>query len=105
MPKRNGRPAAPARNMLNRSNTLGDNLAHVRTQALRRRRPQRAAEFVWRLGAWAFFEFVDDLGRHNDIHDLDRRLERYASVDADAARRLGGDRIPPLPRRTVGGRQ
>jgi hypothetical protein len=99
---RNGRPAAPARNKsIGNSNTSLRNLAELRTQATRRRRRQLMAEIVWRLGARAFFEFVDELDRHFDIPDLDRRLERYANVDPALVALLGADTFPASPMRVV----
>src|SRR5690242_1707149 len=55
-----------------------------------------------RLGARAYFGFVDEFDRHDDIPDLDRRLERYANADPNLVARLGADQFPAGPLRIVG---
>ena len=73
---------------------------------LARARRQRAAERLHRLGARAVFELLDEIGRHHPAtaEDIDRRLERYAArSNAELLRETGGDRLPALPMRIVGG--
>lgn len=60
-------------------------------------RRQRLSEIVWRLGARAFSEFVNELDRNYAIPDLDRRLEKYANADPELVALLGGDRMVPNP--------
>ena len=75
-----------------------------KSQALARLRRQHHVEQIHRLGARVLFELVDELGRvHGLGDDLDRRLERYAGVDPEVLRAVGGDRFPAPPMRIVGG--
>jgi hypothetical protein len=74
-----------------------------RTAELKRQRRMRLADKAWKLGPRAYFEFLDELDRHYDIPDLDRRLERYANIDPKALSFLGGDRFPEGPMRAVTG--
>jgi len=66
-------------------------------QQLSRLRRQRQVEqlcHVLRL----VFELLDELGRHHGIaEDIDRRLARYAGLDPEFLRALGGDRFPGTP--------
>jgi hypothetical protein len=79
-------------------------LAERRSAELRRVRRRRMAEIVWRLGARAFFEFIDELDRHHGLDDdLDRRLEKYATADPKLIALLGGDQFPAGPTRIFGG--
>jgi hypothetical protein len=79
-------------------------LAKLQAQANRRRRRQRMAELVWKLGARAFFEFIDEPDRHYGLDDdLDRRLERYANDDPTLIALLGSDQFPAGPTRIIGG--
>ena len=65
---------------------------------LRRQRRQRMAAAVHALGARVLFELIDEIGRHHDIDaDVDRRLGRYAALDRNMLRAVGGDRLPPPP--------
>jgi len=59
------------------------------------------AEIVWQLGLRAFFEFVDELDRHFDIPDLDRRLDRYTDLHLDILRSLGVNKFPAPVTRLV----
>jgi hypothetical protein len=76
-----------------------------RAQAQRRLYRQRLTERVYRLGVRAVFELVDEIGRHHpDIaDDIDERLERYAGLDPNMLRAVGGDQFPASPVRIVGG--
>jgi hypothetical protein len=72
-------------------------------QAERRLRRRYLAQRIHALGARALLELVEELDRHHALGaDLDRRLERYAALDAQVLRALGADRFPPLPFRAVG---
>jgi hypothetical protein len=108
--KRNGRPPAPARNtsdhrVIGNGNAAIHSLAKLQEQANRRRRRQRMAALAWRLGARAYFEFLDELDRHYDTPDLDRRLEKYANADPNMVALLGGDQFPEGPTRIIEGGQ
>ena len=71
--------------------------------AHRRLRRQRLVERVHRLGVRAVFELLDELDRHYDLGgSLDRRLSRYAELDPMLLHAIGGDRLPPVPLRSVG---
>jgi hypothetical protein len=96
------RESGPKR-FIGNSSAPKHNLIELREQATRRQRRQRMAEIVWRLGARAFFEFIDELDRHFDIPDLDRRLEKYANANPELVALLGGARFPSGPTRLVGG--
>ena len=79
-------------------------ISAARQAAARRLRRQRLVEAIARLGApRIWFEFVDELIRHHpDIaDDIDRRLARYAAVDAEILAAVGGDRFPMSPTRAV----
>src|SRR5438552_4756992 len=70
------------------------------TQAQQRLRRQRHVEQLHRLGARVLFELVDELDRHHGLgDDLDRRLERYAALDAELIAVVGADQFPALPTR------
>lgn len=75
---------------------------------LRRLQLQRMVAAVHALGPRAVFELLDEIGRHHDIaNDIDRRLERYAALDRNMLRAVGGDRFAPWPslRVVAGGRR
>jgi hypothetical protein len=75
-------------------------LKQAATQRLRR---MRLVERVHRLGPRVMYELLDEFDRHYGIGaDLDRRLERYAGLDARVLRAVGGDCFPRLPIRVVG---
>ena len=81
-----------------------DNRRILRDQAARCLRRQHLARQVHALGDRVLFEFIDELDRAHDLgEDLDRRLERYAGLDAELLRALGGDCFPPAPLRAIGG--
>jgi hypothetical protein len=77
---------------------------NVAARDLRRR---RHVEAIWLLGARVIFELIDELDRHFELGEgLDRRLARYAALDHDIVRLVGGDRFPPSPLHlVVGGRR
>jgi hypothetical protein len=67
-------------------------------------RRQRQVERLHALGARAVFELLDELDRHHRLgDDLDRRLDRYASLDPALVAAVGGDRFPHPALRVVGG--
>jgi hypothetical protein len=56
------------------------------------------------LGARALGEFVDELVRNYPAEigaDIDRRFERYAAIDPQMLRAVGGDRFASPPLRVV----
>jgi hypothetical protein len=58
-------------------------------------RRQREVETICRTPRLVF-ELLNEIGRyHGIVDDIDRRLERYAALDLDLLRALGGDRFPP----------
>ena len=63
-------------------------------QALRR---QRHIEQLHRLGPRVLAELLAEIERHHPeiVDDIDRRLARYAELDPEILRALGGDRFPP----------
>lgn len=70
----------------------------------RRLRRQCAVERVHRLGARVVYELLDEIDRYHDLgDDLDCRLDRYAALNPDVLRALGGDRLPAPPIHRVGG--
>ena len=72
-------------------------------QAQRRLRRQRQVERIHGFGARVFFELIDQLDREHDLGgDLDRQLERFAALDPEILRGVGGDRFAPMPVRLVG---
>jgi hypothetical protein len=79
-------------------------ISATQSQSLVRLRRQRHVEQIHRLGARIVFELLDELDRHHGLGaDLDRRLERYSSVEPDILAALGGDRFAAAPLRLVGG--
>lgn len=81
--------------------SLSQNPIHA--QAQRRLRRQQLAQQVHRLGARVLFEFLAEIDRYHDLgDDLDQRLERYARLEPDVLRAVGGDRFPPSPLRAIG---
>ena len=78
--------------------------AILQWQAQQRIRREHLTRRVHRLGARVLFELLDELDRHHGLgDDLDRRLGRFAAIDADMLRRIGGDSFAPAPTRVVGG--
>jgi hypothetical protein len=57
------------------------------------------------LGARALAELLREIGAETlHMTTIEAAVERYAQLDPDALRRLGGDRFPPRPSlRIVGG--
>jgi hypothetical protein len=65
-------------------------------------RRQRQVERICRIPRLVA-ELLDEIDRHHGLGaDLDRRLERFAGLDPDLLRALGGDRFPPSPMRAIG---
>jgi hypothetical protein len=72
-------------------------------QAERQLRRRYLAQRIHALGARVLLELVEELDRHHELGaDLDRRLERYASLDPALLRALGADHFAPEPIRIVG---
>ena len=81
-----------------------DNRKALRDQAERRLQRQHLVRTVYRLGARVLFELIDELDHHHGLgDDLDRRLQRYARLDAELLHAVGGDGFPSAPLRLVGG--
>jgi len=81
-----------------------DNRKALRDQAERRLQRQHLVRTVYRLGARVLFELIDELDHHHGLgDDLDRRLQRYARLDAELLHAAGRDRFPSAPLRLVGG--
>jgi hypothetical protein len=50
------------------------------------------------------YELLAELDRYHNLgEDLDRRLARYAAIDLNVLRLLGGASIPPAPIHLIGG--
>jgi|HubBroStandDraft_4_1064222.scaffolds.fasta_scaffold1020535_2 hypothetical protein len=70
-------------------------MSRVVLNALRQRRQVQA---VYCLGSRAVGELIDEIGRHHGITaDIDRRLARYAAIDPEMLRAVGGNRWPIAP--------
>ena len=65
------------------------------------RRNERALDT--RLRRQHFFELIAEIERRYGLPDLDERIERYARVDRDVLRWLGGDQFAPAPIHLVAG--
>jgi hypothetical protein len=77
---------------------LPENFQEVVQRQLRR---QRQVEHICRT-ARLVFELLNELDRYHGLgDDLDRRLARYAAIDHEILRALGGDRFPSMPLRTM----
>jgi hypothetical protein len=75
----------------------------LQEQAQRRLCRQRQVERLHALGARVVFELLDELDRHHRLgDDLDRRLDRYASLDPALVAAVGADRFPHPALRIVG---
>ena len=73
------------------------------TQELVSLRRQRLAEQIHRLGSRVLYELINQLDRDHGLGaDLDHLLERFAGLDPEILRAVGGDRFPELPLRAVG---
>jgi hypothetical protein len=67
---------------------------------------RRAVERLHQLGPRPLYEMLVELGASRLIRsEIERQVERYAALDLDILRQLGGDRFPPLPLHCVGRRQ
>ena len=82
-------------------NTGSDGLEHriyapfpTQSQEVVRRQRQRLVELVHRLGPRVVYELIDHLDRDHGLGaDLDRLLERFAGLDPEILRQVGGDRF------------
>jgi hypothetical protein len=78
--------------------------ALLKQAAVQRRRRTRLVERVHRLVPRVTFELLDEIACHHGLDaDLDRRLERYARLDPEILRALGGDRFARSPIRVGSG--
>jgi hypothetical protein len=66
---------------------------------------QRYLEAIHPLGARVEFEIWDEVARHHPelVDFLDARLGRFAALDPEVLRAVGGDAFPASPMRLVGG--
>jgi hypothetical protein len=80
-------------------------LQERRTAELSRLRRQRYARRIWPLGERVEFELVEHLITAFDLDEdaVDRVLDRFAGLDADVLRALGGDKLSASPIRPVRG--
>ena len=63
---------------------------------------RQTVERVHSLGSRALAELLAELGVERKIMPgIREKLERYASIDPQALRALGGDRFPPTPLHAV----
>jgi hypothetical protein len=62
-------------------------------------RRQRLVARIHRLGARVLYELLDELDRHGIVSwaDVEPRLQRYAAIDPELLRVVGGDQFVPLP--------
>lgn len=99
-PKR--REAAPAgRPSLNHPTPKRDAAENnFRDPALQALRLKRDAGRVHRLGARVLYELLDEMLQTGGPAILDI-IERYANLDPEAVRAVGGDRFPTSPTRRV----
>ncbi len=66
-------------------------------------RRQRHVRQLYRLGPRAIDALLIEIGVERSIMTLiERKVERYAAVDADALEIVGGDRFPAQPIHEVG---
>jgi hypothetical protein len=100
----------PEADFKNSSNTTAYTARHrslqeCRTAELRRLRRQRYAKRIWPLGERVEFELIEHLITAFDLDEdaVDRVLGRFAGLDADVLRELGGDKLPASPIHAVGG--
>jgi hypothetical protein len=72
--------------------------AKLRAAAVRQQRRQHWVEKIHALGPRPVYEVVAEIERRGLRGvDLDRCLERFASLDLDLLRALGGHRFPARP--------
>jgi hypothetical protein len=80
-------------------------LAAARARETRALRRQQCVERIFRLGPRPVFELIQQLARSLDDAEVDRLLVRFAALDPGILQALGGNRLPSLPIRLVGGNQ
>ena len=107
-PERRRRPGAETtpfeKWLCTNSRRRGDNRALAEAQALaqQRLRRQHQVELIHRLGPRVAFELIDELDRYHGLGpDLDDRLAKYAALDPEVFRAVGGDRFPRAAIRIV----
>ena len=100
-------PQARAADPAKTSNSNGGSacsqpLAPLKAAALRHLGRERQIQRIHTLGPRVVFELIDELDRHHSLgEDLDRRLARYAALDPEVLRAVGGDRFPRASIRIV----
>ena len=107
--KRECRPAgnrtASLKTTSRNGNAYNRSAGEPQASEIRRLRRQHQIERICQIPRIAF-ELIDELDRYHNLgEDLDRRLERYASLDVEILRALGADRFPPRPLRIIGSAQ
>ena len=104
LPRRSGlRPDRTAAGIENGLEPLVDTPSQPKSQEHLRLRRQRQVERICCIPRLVF-ELLDELDRHHDLGaDLDRRLERYSSVDPAILAAVGADAFAPSPIRSIGG--
>jgi hypothetical protein len=78
-------------------------LAVLREASQRRARLIRHCRAVHRLGERVTFELVDEIARTLDAETVAALAEKFAGIDPDLLRSVGGDVFPAEPLRVVGG--
>ena len=68
-------------------------LTELRAESMRRLRRQRLVEHLHRLGPAPLGHFLREVENGASIPD---HLERYAQIDPELVRALGGDRFAPV---------
>jgi hypothetical protein len=83
------------------SDVSGNKLPATHAQAQNRLRRQRLVEHLHRLGPSPLGHFLNEVERGASVAE---RLERYARIDPEFVRALGGDRYAPIVHVIDGGR-
>jgi|SRR5271155_4826020 len=77
-----------------------------RSEQLADLRFRRAVERLHRLGPRSLYEMLVELGASRLIRtEIERHVERYAALDLDILRQLGGDQLPSLSLHCIRKRQ
>lgn len=85
-------------------NDIGKDKIPANNASLLRR--QRCAQRAWRWGRRTVFEVLDHIAREFNLEcAVDHLLDRFAPLDLDVVRALGGDKFRATPLRAIGGGQ